>query len=1076
MYKVIMMLMTLFLLSSSLVNAQNVVRGTVTDSGGEPLIGVAVLVKGTSAAAVTDINGSFSISARPSDILEFRYLGFEDLNKEVGDDSVLKVVMIPSDIFLDEVVVVGYGTQKKVNLTGSVASVGDEVMKDRGTVPNAISNLQGAMPGVVVTRGTPAVGREGWEIKIRGEASVNSVAALVLIDGAPGELDDINPADIENISVLKDASAAIYGARAAGGVILVTTKKGKEGRPVVTYKGAVEIKIPDPQIEWLNMSQYAYIFEEGVINDTGLSSFQGSVDQYGNVLDGINTGSIYKSTLSYGLIQELKKGNAGRYAGTVQPYNFGPGEIGFFDYDLNDVLWHNAVSHSHSLSLNGGGKHNKYNVSIGFMQDNSMLAIYDEYSRRYNFRINDTFNLSDRITINANVSFDRRETDYALYNATSVSGMPVGSPLQTPQGHLYSWGSQTSNYGMTKDGGSVFTSTNRFALNIQPTIRITDALEIVGRVSFSLSDAERTEEQNKIIWYNYNDEPSNSGAVIDPKTDAVLKMSSTSIREEYQGYLNYKKTIASSHNVAAMIGLSYENYRGSNFSVEGDPLSTGAIHSLNMAEMFTGEDNVNEYAIASYFARMNYDFKSRYLIEILGRYDGSSRFARGHRWAPFFGISGAWRISEERWMKQNGIFDNLKLRLSYGETGNQAGIGAYDYYAVIDQIPSSPSSPLIGGEYAEYIKYGNMVSLDRSWERVCTSNIGLDIAVLDSRLGVTLDLYQRMNNDMLVRVTYPAVLGASAPATNSGRLRVRGWELSLTWKDNIGDFAWWIGGNVSDSRNILLKMDGEQTKTWNGITSTLEGYPLDSIWGLRALKLIESESELEAYRKTVGNVYSAAMTELKVGDVMYKDTDGDGYITKDDVELLGDTAPHYSFALNFGFGFKGFDFSCILQGVGHQDVIRSINSTNVLGYSWYQTSSSRYFSNHWTTVREVCEAAGDYRSTLSVNRDPHAAPRIAYLAGKNYNYLVSDAWWSLQDASYLRLKNLVIGYTIPQKLTKKIFIDKIRVYVAGNDLLTLSSMKDGSDPENTSYRGATSTSYDNYPFARSVIFGLDIVF
>ncbi len=1056
--------------------AQSQINGKVTDENGEPLVGVAVFVAGTGAVSITDIDGHYSIAASEGDRLEFKYMGFDDTVIEVGAGGVVNAVMKPSDIFLEEVVVVGYGTQKKVNLTGSVASVGDEVMKDRGTVSNVISNLQGAMPGVIVTRSTPAVGREGWNIKIRGEVSVNSVGALVLIDGAPGSMDDINPGDIENISVLKDASAAIYGARAAGGVILVTTRQGKECKPVVTYKGSMEIKVPDPQIEWLNMSQYAYVFEEGVINDTGLASFQGDRDAYGNVLTGINTGSVYKSSLSYGLIQELKKGTSGQFAGTMRPYNYGAKEIGFFDYDLNDVLWKTAVSHSHSLSINGGGKHNRYNVSLGYMKDNSMLEIYDEYSKRYNFRINDTYTVSKHFSVNANASFDRRETDYALYNATAVSGMPVGSPLETPKGNLYSWGSQTSNYGMTKDGGSLYSVTNRFNLNIQPVIKIMDGLEIIGRASFVIADTERVEEQNRIVWYNYSDEPSNSGAVIDPKTDAVTKKSSTSLRQEYQVYVNYKKQFAGKHNAAVMAGLSYENYRGSNFLVTGDPLSTSASHSLNMATLFSAEDGVNEYAIASYFARLNYDYQGKYLFELLGRYDGSSRFARGHRWAPFFGASAAWRISEERWMKSNGIFDNLKLRLSYGETGNQAGIDAYDYYALIDQIPGSSSSPLLGGDYAEYIKYGNMVSFNRTWERVCTTNIGLDFAVLGSRLNGTLDLYQRMNNDMLVRVTYPSVLGASAPATNSGQLRVRGWEFSLSWKDDIGDFSYWVGGNISDSRNALLKMEGKQTKTWNGITKTLEGYPLNTIWGLRAIKLIENEAELEAYRKTVGNVYSAAMTELKVGDVMYRDVDGDGFITKDDVEMLGDTAPHYSFALNFGFGWKGLDFSCILQGVGHQDVIRSVNSTNALGYSWFQPSSDRYYLNHWTTVRKQCEAAGDYRSTLPVNRNPNAAPRIAYLAGKNYNYLVSDAWWSLQNASYLRLKNIVVGYTFPKKWTDRISIDKVRIYAAGNDLLTISAMKDGSDPENTTYKGAGTTSYDNYPFARSIVFGLDIVF
>lgn len=1050
------------------------VSGNVVDTNREPLIGVTIKEAGTTNGVVSDLDGNFFLTVKRNATLEVSYVGYATQRLSAVDGKFYHIILQESAIALNETVVVGYGTQKKASVTGSISTVDDKIFKDKGAVSNVMSSLQGAMPGVTVTRSTPAVGREGWGIKIRGEASINTVDALVLIDGVPGSMDDINPNDIENISVLKDASAAIYGARAAGGVILVTTKRGQNGKVKVSYKGSFEVKTPRLQVEWLDMSQYAYIFEEGVINDNSVGFFKGATDAYGNVLTGLNTGSVYKSTLTYGLIQEMKKGVGSQYYNTVQPYNYGGKDIGFFDIDINDLLWGNATSQSHTLAVNGGNDRSKFSFSAGYMNDKSMLKVHDESSKRYNLRLNNDYTISKWLDVSVNLSFDRRNTSYATYNANSISGLPMGSPMETLSGNLYSWGSNVSGYGKAKQGGTTGSFNNRFSASVQPVFHIQKGLDLYTRASIVNVDARNTVETNRIIWYNYNDVPSNSGAVIDPANDKVEKTSTNKLRQEYQAYLEYKYSLKEKHSFKLMGGVSYENYRTDAFTAIGDKLSTGSIHSLNTASAITANDAIQEYALASYFARFNYDYKGKYLFELLGRYDGSSRFARGHRWAPFFGSSVAWRISEEEWMNDNGIFDNLKIRLSYGETGNQTGIGVYDYYSIISQVPDG--GPLLGNSYTDYLKYGSVVSYNRSWEKVCNSNVGIDFAVFNGRLSGTVDMYQRVNNDMLVAVTYPQVYGATAPNTNSGKLKVKGWEISLQWRDKIGNVSYWIGGNLSDSKNKLVRMEGKQTKTWNGITSALEGYSLNTVWGLEAIKLIETEDELNAYKVTVGNVYAGAQTELKVGDVMYRDLDNDGKITKSDVKLLGDTAPHYNYSFNFGLNWNGFDFSCLFQGVGKQLVLRSLNASNCLGYSWYQNSSKAFFDNHWTTVAEQCAAAGDLRSALPVNRNPNAAPRIAYLAGKNYNYLASDAWWRTQNGAYLRMKNISLGYTLPTSVTQRINVEKLRFYVAGNDLLTFCKVKDGYDPENTSYKNSTATSYSNYPFASSLVFGIDLTF
>lgn len=1061
-------------LCASLSVAAQTISGKVTDEKGLPVPGAAVMEKGTGKGVLTDIDGKYSISAGKNVELEAVCLGYETQSQKVSGRAVVDFVLKEESQVLDDVVVVGYGTQKKVNVTGAISSVGEDVLKDRGATSNVISSLQGTMPGVIVTKSTPAVGREGWGIKIRGEASVNSTDALVLVDGSPGSLEDLNPQDIENISVLKDASAAIYGARSAGGVILVTTKRGTSGKPRISYDGNFEVKIPSLQVQYLNASEYAYIFEEGVINDNSVAFFQGTRDKYGKIETGINTGSVYKTTLTYGLIQEMKKGSASQYTNTVQPYQFGGFDIGFFDYDINKVLWKPSFSHSHNISVKGGNDNERYNLSIGYMRDNSMLKVYDEFSDRFNFRFNNDFKIAKWLSLASNVAFDRRHNDYATYSANAVNGLVVGSPMETRSGKPYSWGSQVSGYGLAKWGGSTNTYNNRATISLEPKFTICRGLRLIGKAAVVLESFRKDITENQVQWFRYDDTPSNSGKVFNPAENKVSKNSVSRLRQEYQAYADYSETFKDAHKFQAMLGVSYESYRVDSFTANGDVLSTDAIHSLNTATLSSVEDTISDYALASYFGRVNYNYRERYLIELLGRFDGSSRFARGHRWAPFYGCSVGWRLSEEEFMKKNGVFDNLKFRVSYGETGNQSGIGYYDYYSTIQQ--NSQTAPLIGQGYSSNLIYSNMVSLDRTWERISNFNAGLDFATLSGRLGGTVEFFRRVNNDMLVSVTYPQVLGATAPKSNSGRLEVNGWEVSLFWNDKIGDFRYHISMNVSDSRNKLARMEGKQVKTWNGITNTLEGYPLGTIWGLDAIKLIETPEELAAYIPTVGDdVYGAAET-LQCGDVMYRDLDGDNEITQKDVKLLGDTTPHYSYAFNLGIEYKSFEFSCMFQGVGEQTILRGVNSTTCLGYSWYQASSNAYYSNHWTTVREACQAVGDMRSTLPVNRDPDAAPRIGYLVGKNYNYLASSAWWSVQNGAYLRLKNVSLSYTLDKKYSKKIGIKKLRFFVAGNDLLTFCSIKDGYDPENTSNSNGGAKVYTGYPFSKSVIAGINLTF
>ena len=1045
----------------SLIN--KTVKGNIADSKGEGIIGASIILKSnTTNGTISDINGNFTINVPDNNaVLVISYIGYVTQEVSVSGKTDIRITLSEDQQQLDEVVVVGYGTQKKASLTGSVATVGEETFQDRGTVSNPLSAMQGQIPGMIVTKGSSAVGREDWSFKIRGEASVNSTSPLVLIDGTPGNINDINPDDIENISVLKDASAAIYGARAAGGVVLVTTKRGKTGKITVNYKGNIAVKTPEAQTKFMNQQDWAYCFEEGVYND-------------GFALD---PGGAYK-VFSYDMVQAKKLGKNSPLYNSATDYSMGGTDMGYFDYDLNDYLWKNATSHSHSISMSGGSERNVFNLSVGYMSDGSMLEPYSEDSKRYNIRFNNDYIFSDKLKVGTSFSFNRREADYATYNAVQEFSLPAGSPLETKSGQLYGWGGNRSGYGLAKRGGNTETGSNNFHVMIQPRYKIMKELEFVANVSLSTTDLREQVNQNKIQWYTYNDEPIATN--LNPSTNQVSKAHTGILKQDYQAYLDYKKTFRNVHALGVMAGLSYEREKTEYFFVNGDKLSVDNIHSLNMAGSLSANDKNREWALASYFARLNYGLKDRYLIEFLGRSDGSSRFSKGNRWANFWGASAAWRISEESWMKATGIFDNLKLRVSYGQTGNQSGIEEYDSYAIINQSSASglaANYPLFGTEYGSYVTYGSAISPDRTWERISTMNFGIDFAVLNNRLSGQFDIYKRKNNDMLVSVTYPQVFGTTSPLSNSGELEVKGWEASLTWRDKINDFSYWVSANISDSKNKLISMDNAEVKTYGGVTKYLVGNSLNTYWGHKSYKLIESEQELINYRQKQTLV---AESKLKVGDMMYHDTDGDGKVTKEDLVLLGDQSSRVAFSLNMGANWKNLDLNVIFQGVGKANVIRDISPITVLGHSWYAASANHLWEKQWTTVGEMVT---DGRSTMPVNRDPNAVPRVSW-DQRNYNYLYSDAWYRLQNAAYCRLKNLVVGYTLPKSMTKKINLERVRIYFSGNDLFEWTKLKDGYDPENLNTTSKSTNlgtntnaeAYSAYPLARTYSFGIDITF
>ena len=1087
------------------------VSGTVTDASGEPLIGATVIVKGTSTGTATDLDGGFTLKNVTGKTLVVSYVGYKTKEVPVGAD--LKIVLDEDNSTLDELVVVGYGVQKKGSLTGAVSSVDDKVFADKGTTTNPLADLQGQIPGMTVTRGSTAPGREGWNFKIRGEASVNNTSALVIVDGVPGGLDDINPDDIENISVLKDASASIYGARAAGGVVLVTTKRGsKTGKkPTVSYSGNVTWKVSDPQVQWMNLKQWATCIEEVMYNE-GISS--GTLSTFTNV-----------GSFPYAAIYAMKMRDP-QFMGTVQSYAALGGnadainDIGFIDSDQYSDTFGNAFAQSHSLGVSGGNDVVRYNVSLGYMYDGSPLQFgITEKSHRYTARANNDFKIAKWFDLSTTISFARRDNTFPLNNPSGINGNPPGSPIFTSDGeHAFGWLNNYSDVAVAKLGGGKRQIYNETVVNVRPTFHIIKGLDLMGTVGYTVKDWVNKETMYKNYMYNWDNEKIET--MVRPTDNRFTRFNASALYQLYQGYLNYMTDFGTNgdHNLTAMLGASYEKESKEESESKLLNLADGFLHSLSSS--YNPETSKVEFkddkwttALASYFGRINYDYQGRYLIELLGRYDGSSKFIRGKKWKGFFGVSGGWRISDEKFMRDITWLNDLKIRASYGETGNQEGIGRYDFIGNIATSVNGSNTTTAGifgptgsASALQTLWQSNVISRDRTWEVVKNTNIGLDFSFLRGRLSGSFEYFWKENDNMLVGVTYPGVFGVDAsttPKTNSGTLKVNGWELQLNWRDRIGEVSYNVGLNLSDAKNKLISMPNASTASQNAITKYREGYELNSMFGFEFVKLIENQAELDAYKAMVdaadGQSLGVDTSIMGIGDAMYADLDGDGNIDYDDIKLLGTTNPRYNYAVNLGANWKGLDINLVFQGVGEAKLIRDVTTLTAPGRNIYQIQGGQWYDKTWgynlgedprmvgqeipyfnvgadgnLVATTVTTSASDYRVA---HNDPYNCVPRWHRSMTAYNYLYSDAWYRLQNMAYCRLKNLTVGYTLPSEWTSKIGIEKVRLYFTGTDLFTIHFNKDKTDPENMDKNPLGGNSGANaYPFYRSYTIGLNLTF
>ncbi len=1022
------------------------VKGTVTDKGGEPLVGVAVQVTGQDTASITDLDGNYSIAAAPGSQLKFSCVGFTDKLASVSGE-ILNVTLEEDVQLLQEVVVVGYGVQKKESLTGAVTVVNSKAFQEKGGLSSPLQALQGQVAGVIISRSSSAPGDESWGLSLRGSSSVNSTEPLVVIDGVAAnsvsEMRLLNPDDIESINFLKDGSAAIYGSRAAGGVVLITTKRGREGKVTVNYSGSATLKTVGLMPELCSIDQWADGVQTALRNDN-------------------NTSNVW---YTFADLARKYKGGYIDLKTTTNPF----GSSAFTDVsdfvfddsvDWLDSLFGSTWSTNHSLSVSGGNDKNSFRVSGSYLYDGSTLRYGNNNNQRYNIRWNNTNRLGRIFTLESSVAYSRQEQVVpTLVSSALTTQMPMpGLPLTALDGKPYAWGTWGSPVAKLSLGGDNRLSVRSLSISETLKAKLTDWLDANVTLGYNTSEARRRTIQNAITYYNY------TGTVktYEDPTQEKSYFKQTSSRTDFYsaaGYLNAHRTFAEKHSTSLTLGAQYEMKDMEMFGASYTDILEGLDVINGNGTLTLDSDNIlkNNYrnAIMSYFGRFNYDYDSRYLLELNGRFDGSSKFLPKNRWAFFWGASAGWRINREHFLRDVRWLSDLKLRASYAEMGSQTGIDNYDGYQFYNLNTSSGA--YVGSDRLTTITTnGKFASTTRQWERIKNWNLALDFGFLDGALTGTVEGFLKRNDNMLVSVTYPAVLGDSAPTANTGKFKNWGFEATGNYNGQIGrQLHWHIGGTVTFTRNELTDYGGTSVLK-SGYTSTQQGYPLNSIFGLRYGGKIQNEEMLNAYlTKYYENNGIGMPGNLRVGDNMYCDENGDGVLDYRDYVYLGSDDPEISYSFNFGASWKGLDFNIVFQGSANRFVYRGIDAWTVPFRSLYLNSTTSSFGNTWSKD----------------NPDAYYAPYTTDSNIISYNYQANSI--TSQDGRYIRLKNVTLGYSIPESALKKVrVISGCRVYFTGEDLWEHTNITDGWDPE--AKRSPSGTG--RYPFTRNFTFGVNLTF
>lgn len=1004
------------------------VSGIVKEANGDPIIGANVLVKGTTNGVITDLDGKFNLNVKSGDVLSISYVGYLSQEVPVAGQRNLTVKLIEDTKTLDEVVVVGYGTQKKINLTGSVESIKGDKLVDR-PIKGVTDALQGAVAGLVVQSASGQPGAFS-SFKIRGNSSINSGGALVLIDGIPGDINTIAPNDIENISVLKDAaSSAIYGARAAEGVILVTTKAASE-KLNVSYSANLTYQTPTRIPKSLSGIEFAKLKNLAYTNAGANPEFNAQA----------------LAALEDPSISAIASGTQWLYTD---------------NHDWISDIFDNAFQQNHSLSITNSSKKIDYAFSLNYLDQNGFYSNYgpdnyDQFSARLNTKINLIDNL---LSLEARVNYIQSKKLY--HPSFGASGGPTSMeqggwtipyitfiqcgpnmPVKDPNGNWSRYRMQTNPIEALEEGGKgdkkINSTIGNLALNFTPIKDLT----IKALVGF------KKDNNNQMEWRRaYGKYYVDGSSVMYAGQAGPNNLSEARTLTSYytgQAFATYNFTL-DKHSASAMVGVSAEkesyNYLfAKRLNITGNELA--AFNLGSTSGMFT-DYNAYEWALLSGFTRINYAYADKYLLEFNYRSDGSSRFSKSNRWGHFPSVSVGWRLSEEPFIKKLNLFSNLKIRASYGEMGNQNGLGYYDH--IPKYTISSAVYPFLSGDQ-QWVTQSSLASETRTWETVKMFNVAVDMSFLQNRLTASAEWFRKVNDDMLVNIEFPAVIGINVPTGNYGKLVTKGWEVSLGWQDKIGDFKYSANFNLTDQKDNLENYGVAFNGFTSGVNVTTQGYPLGAIFGYQSEGLFQSNDEVKS-----SAVVPAFKGITAAGDVKYKDLNSDGVIDSQDITYLGNTAPRYAFGFNFNATYKNWDLGVVLQGVGKRDFYLNGQIMNNFRDSW---------ANFGYTLHL------DYWSEDNRNA---SMPRPYMASQSNHNTEYSSFW--VQNAAYCRLKNLQVGYTFKNiAITKNAHIQSVRLYFSGDNLCEYSKLKKDFDPELTTADGFM------YPITRNYSVGLNVNF
>lgn len=1012
---------------------QKELTGRVTDADGKGIEGVSVKVKGSAAGTSTDASGQYSLTASNNDkTLVFSNVGYLAQEVAIASNGVTNVTLSADVTSISDVVVIGYGTQKKENLTGAVSTVSSEVLESR-PITTLGQGLQGTAPNLNVTQGSGAPGK-GSSFNVRGNTSINGGGPLILVNGIPMDVNLISPNDIESVTILKDAaSAAIYGARAAYGVILITTKSGKKEKPVVSLSTLFSSNSPTSKIEFIDTKDRIAYMNEASMRVNGR-----------NYYDDITMEAMMAH------YNDPTKPSAFIHPARLDEWT------GAANTNWEKILMSESYPmQQHTASITGGSDKFDYYSSFSFINQRGLTNrdLFDEYYKRYNVMTNLNYNIKEWISVGTRISINNGNKRFPPNDPYFRNSFPEDGtiyqtnvystqPYKDPNGNWTHEGSIFNPAQMLSEGGYQTRLVNDVWMTGLVKIKPIQEISINVDYSFNTKNTKHMSYVAKQPFYNVKGDVVGYYGGSNP--NRVTRTDNEDRYYVFNAYADYTKTFLEKHNFKAMVGFNQEYAQYNMVSAERRNLIINSVPYINLA---SGDrfayDGIDEYAIRGVFSRINYSYDDRYLVEFNGRYDGTSKFAKKDRFAFFPSVSVGWRIDNEAFFSSlKEKVSLLKIRASYGNLGNQNVPGYYPYIATLS---AADVNYLINGDRPMSVIAPGLVSSTLTWETVTQKNIGIDFALLNSRLNGSLDFYTRDTKDMLTKSqTLPAVLAVTEPQANAADLRTRGFDLNITWNDQVGNVSYGLTGILSDYSAKITKYNNPVGL----IADYYVGSDIGNIWGLTTGGFFQTDEEALKLDQT--NINGR---RRQAGDLWMVDLNGDGKITRGaqtlndhgDMSIIGNNTPRYSYGFRANASWKGIDLDVFFQGVGKRDLQMS--------QLYYLTQ----YSNEWVGIPKV---AMDYWSP----ENPNAFFPRPIISGAADVLAVQTRY--LQNGAYLRLKQLTIGYTIPQHITQKFSTDRIRVFFTGSNLWTLTKMIKISDPE---LPGPSS-----YPMYRSFSFGASI--